>query len=1436
MSTSLDSVVGKLLVQQQEAAERQQHLIEKLTKLMENSSNKASQAPQQQLQAGQQEALMDVIGKSIHEFRYEPENNSTFSHWYGRYEMHFKEDAKTLPDDSKVRLLLRRLSQQVYERYADCILPRKPQELRFEDTVTELKKLFDTKESLFSIRYKCLQITKNDAEDFIAYAGKVNKQCEHFKHAAMSTNQFKCLIFIIGLNSSTYNDIRSKLLTMLDTDAEITLEKLITETQRILIVKSDSHLLEAKDTAINAVSSKKNTRNQFSSNSISDHQKVQHKRIDAPRRPCWQCGAMHFVKDCTYTQHKCNICNKQGHKDGYCACFQKQTQGDSPNTSRPNTAKPKNANNKFNSNKKQAFRQNVIKSSPHSTIHCVGNYTSDRKFVTVEISAKQIKLQFDTAADITIISKTNWIKLGRPNLQPCKRSASDASRNILPLIGMFTTQIRHKNEVKIATVYVTSLPSLNIFRIDLIEKFGYWNLPINSICNAITADMSKDLVLKEVQQKFPDVVSSKTGHCTKFQLRLELKPDSKPVYIPKRDVPYGVADLVEAELKRLENSGIITPITHSDWAAPIVVVRKPNNKIRICPDYSTGLNNCLEPNAHPIPTPDEMFAKTSNCTIFSNIDLSDAYMQFEVDDDSKKLLTMNTHKGLFLMNRLAPGSKPASGLFQRAIEIILQGIDGVAAYLDDIYIATKTLHGNYNVVMEVIKRLNDHGLTINWSKCELFKTSIKYLGHIIDANGIRPDPAKIDSIQRMPRPTNISELRSFLGAVNYYGKFISSMRQLRHPLDEMLKADTSWEWTDKCESAFKKFKEILLSDLLLTHYDPTIPIFVAADASMVGIGAQIFHKMPDGTEKVIYHVSRALTLSEKRYSQIEKEGLALVFACKKFHKMIYGRQFTLLTDHKPLLKIFGSKKGIPTHTANRLQRWALILMSYDFQIQHVSTKEFGNVDVLSRLIDGQKQQIEEDFIVAQIESEIKTILEDNIVHLPVTLNMVRKETSKDTTLLKIFNCIENGWPKSSKNLPLDVIPFFNRHETITIVDNCLMTLDRVIIPAIFQRRILKQLHRGHQGIQRMKSIARSYVYWPKIDTDIENHVKQCQNCASVAKSPTKTELSSWPVPHEPLERIHIDIGGPVRGKYYLVMVDSYSKWPEVAQITTITTTEIINQLHEFVSRYGQPKTIVSDNGTQFTSSNFKRFCDERGIQHIRTPPYHPQSNGQAERFVDIIKRALAKSYTEYSTDDKANLLVFLSQYRATPNPSASEGKSPSDCFIGRKLSTPLDLLKPKTTTDLMKNSSMEEAFNKKHGAIPRYFKAGDKVFAKTFQRNKMFWSSGVIIERIGQVLYNVLIQTNRRNQLIRSHTNQLKQRFTEDMPTVDSYPTNFEPDDIQPTTEDVSTSPNSEATRNPIERNEDELQDSTASRLEELTSPVLRRSTRIRRPPIRLDL
>ncbi|XP_052566093.1 uncharacterized protein K02A2.6-like [Culex pipiens pallens] len=698
---------------------------------------------------------------------------------------------------------------------------------------------------------------------------------------------------------------------------------------------------------------------------------------------------------------------------------------------------------------------------------------------------------------------------------------------------------------------------------------------------------------------------------------------------------------------------------------------------------------------------------------------------------------------------------------------MVAGIPGVKTYLDDILIAGRTREDHDRSLRAVLERVREYGFHLRIEKCRFTLPQIKFLGHIVDKDGIRPDPSKTEAIAQMQPPKDVQQLRSYLGAINYYGRFVKQMKQLRAPLDNLLKKDAPWRWSAECQKSFEQFKAILLSDLLLTHYDPSKEIVVAADASKYGLGAVIMHRFPSGEVKAIAHASRSLTPAEMNYGQVEKEALALVFAVTRFHKMLYGRHFLLQTDHQPLLKVFGSKKGIPVYTANRLQRWALTFLLYDFDIQHVSTTAFGYADFLSRLMSSQSRP-DEDYVIAAVyvESEARAILDDSISNLPVTHKMIVAETRKDPVLQQVVSFLNEGWPASAKLIAdPDVRKFFARRDGLQVVDDCVIFGDRIVVPLKFRKRIIRQLHRGHPGMDRMKSLARSYVYWPNVDDDVVQFVRQCKPCAAAAKSPTKATLESWPLPDRPWQRVHIDYAGPVDGYYYFVIVDAYSKWPEIFRTRAITATATLDMLRETCSRYGNPDVLVSDNGTQFTSGQFEEFCRANGVTHLRTAPYHPQSNGQAERFVDSLKRGLKKLSEGEGSPTLEHLQTFLSVYRSTPNRNTPNMTSPAEAFLGRPVRTTLDLLKkPVPATPVAVNHKQNEQFNRRHGAVKREFKDDDLVYAEYHQRNTKSWIPGRVVERKGSVNYIVQLDLEGRQRIVSSHVNQLRPRYDAEVP------------------------------------------------------------------------
>ena len=1017
------------------------------------------------------------------------------------------------------------------------------------------------------------------------------------------------------------------------------------------------------------------------------------KQNKLPPSPCVRCGALHWSTDCDYLKRKCFNCNQTGHKSSHC--------------------------------RKKAGRSYV-----KTTKWDKQNEDNIRKYVPVQILGRKVNLQLDSGSDLTIINLQTWKRLGRPTMIKATKVARSVTGEKIHFEGEIIVNVTQNNKTKKMKIFVLKNTN-NLFGSDAIQEFELWDSPISTFCKKIQSSTAEsEKLLKDLKESFPDVFSGGLGRCNKMAVKLELKNDSQPVFKKKRNVPFASLTHIDKELQRLEQIGVISKLQYNKWAAPAVYIKKKSNEIRVCADFSTGLNAALKEYHYPLPSPDEVFSKLNGGKIFSKIDLSDAYLQVPMEENSSRLLCINTHRGLYKFERLAFGVKVAPAIFQQVMDTMLGGLDFTIAYLDDILIKSQDKDEHKRHVNQVFKRIQDYGFKIKESKCEFFLKRIKYLGHIIDENGRKPDPERSTAIREMPAPNNVASLQSFLGLANYYQSFIPNMHDLRAPLNELLKKDKSWDWSTECQEAFDKIKEALTSDLFLTHFDSNLELIVACDASSYGVGACILHKMPDGANKPIAYASRTLLPAERNYSQIEKEALGIIFAVTKFHRYLHGRHFLLQTDHKPLLTIFGSKKGLPTHTANRLQRWGAILLNYDFKMEFLPSQKLGHADGLSRLIPKMREPLEDTVIASlRTESIMSTVLCNTVRELPVTLEEIKKEAAKDEFIIQIKERIANKDQQITN--------------AYTLCDEVLLYRDRVVIPASLQRRILKDFHIGHPGITRTKSLMRSYVFWKNLDKDIENMIRSCTGCALAAKSPP-IKFSPWPKTDLPWTRIHVDFAGPLDGCYYLIVVDSYSKWPEVFKCKNPNSEVAIRALHELFARFGVVDCIVSDNGTQFTSGDFKEFCEDFQVNHITTPPYHPRSNGLAERFVDTLKRALKKA--KGTPTDKA-LQQFLQVYRVTPNANTPAELPPAQIMFARKVRSVFEKLLPRQ----IKHSKKQ--------TVSKYYVPGEKNYFKIFKANKTFWELGTIKKRIGNMVY--IIDGPKFSH--KRHLNQLRKRWSDDI-------------------------------------------------------------------------
>ena len=608
----------------------------------------------------------------------------------------------------------------------------------------------------------------------------------------------------------------------------------------------------------------------------------------------------------------------------------------------------------------------------------------------------------------------------------------------------------------------------------------------------------------------------------------------------------------------------------------------------------------------------------------------------------------------------------------------------------------------------------------------------------MDAEGIHTTEDKLKAIVEAPAPKNIQELRSFLGLINYYGKFIPNAASILNPLNNLLHKDAKWKWSKECQSSFDLAKKELTSSKVLTHYNPNLPLRLAGDASAYGIGAVIAHVFPDGSEHPIAFASRTLTSSEKNYAQVEKEALSLIFGVKRFHAYLYGRKFTLVTDHKPLTTILGPKKGIPSLAAARLQRWALILSAYRYDIEFRSTGEHANADGLSRLpLSG--------ILPEDTCSDARIFNITQMEALPVTMRQLRAATASDPMLSKVFRYVRDKWPGVT---PECLRPFSDRRNELTVEEGCILWGFRVVIPKKLRAKLLQELHKDHSGVIRMKSVARSYMWWPGLDKDLESLAKACQACQAVKRAPPVAPLHPWVWPSRPWQRVHLDFAGPFQGSMFLVGVDAHSKWPEVRIMSTTTVGKTLDVLREWFAAHGIPEQIVTDNGPQFTADDFDVFTRRNGIKHTKSAPYHPASNGLAERFIQSLKQSLKASLHD-GRSLVQRVSSYLLSYRTTSH--ATTGVPPCQLLMQRDLRTRFSLLQPDREKTVQDRQALQKSGHDRR-ARARSWTSGERVMALNL-RPGPDWIPCTVVDVLGPVTY--IVETDQRLRWKR-HTDQLK--------------------------------------------------------------------------------
>lgn len=721
-----------------------------------------------------------------------------------------------------------------------------------------------------------------------------------------------------------------------------------------------------------------------------------------------------------------------------------------------------------------------------------------------------------------------------------------------------------------------------------------------------------------------------------------LETTGPPLYCRARPIPPKFYKLAKAEFQNMTELGICRP-SNSPWANPLHIVTKKNGEIRPCGDYKR-LNAKTQPDRYSLPRITDFQYILPGKTIFSHIDIARAYHNIPMASEDVAKTAIITPFGLFEFTRMPFGLRNAAQTFQRFLDNIFRDLDYVFCYIDDLLIAS-TPENHEQHLQEVFRRLQDNGLTINVDKCQLGQPSLTFLGYHVDTEGIRPPADRVQAILEYPRPTDTSELRRFLGSINFFRACLPHAAEylscLYKQLEGKKKNDRSpINWDDTLNSAFVKCRTALAEATTLSHPVPDADLQLMTDASLTCIGATLL-QMVNGKPQPLGFFSKSLTPAQQRYSTYDRELLAIRFAIKHFRRLIEGRPCTILTDHKPLTFAF-NKPSSPSETPLR-QRYLDYISQFTTDIRFIEGSSNSIADSLSRIA---------------------------AISVPTTLDYaaIAKAQNSDSEL--------DGLRKNDKYSFLSItLP----DSTVPVTCEVSTGRARPYIPQQFRRPAYESVHNlSHPGTRMSRKTIASRFFWPSMNKDIADWTRTCDACQrSKIHRHTKPPLGTFPAA-ERFEHVHIDLVGPLPScngyQYLLTCIDRATRWPEAIAIRDITATTVADAFYKhWISRFGCPLRLTTDQGRQFESTLFHRLTQLLGCKRIHTTAYHPQANGAIERW----HRSLKTSLTAHLTDNWVQTLpTVLLGLRSMMNDS---GTTPAQLVYGTELRLPGDFFSPPTT-------------------------------------------------------------------------------------------------------------------------------------------------------------
>ena len=789
--------------------------------------------------------------------------------------------------------------------------------------------------------------------------------------------------------------------------------------------------------------------------------------------------------------------------------------------------------------------------------------------------------------------------------------------------------------------------------------------------------------------------------------------DSPAIKIKPYRTPMSLRGELRRQIDGLLKANIISP-SRSPWSAPCFFVPKPNNKVRLVINFDP-LNKVTEKFYWPLTSIDDILANLHGCTYFSTIDFSHAYHQLPLNPEDRSKAAFVCEEGLYEFNYLAFGLTNAPSIFSQLMDYILHGIKNkfATSYIDDVLVFSKDYTTHLSHLREVLTRIRDAGLKMNKAKCEFLKPELKFLGHSVSKDGLRPLKEKTEAISNMPPPTTHKGNRAFIGVTSYYRRYIDGFSRLVKPLLALNKKHAPFIWTDECQKAFDTLKDRLCNAPVLAYPDFSKPFALFTDASDDCIGGALTQVNDDGVYRPIHYLSHKLSDTQTRWSVIEKELYAIVFSLQRFKYLLYGHPFKIYTDHAPLTHLSKAAMSNP-----KLQRWAVTVSQFGGEILYIKGKLNLLADFLSRPLDSKSQTPDRrpllqppghegqslfSHVDLDMDCEVQVINSDRLpkdktrssfTDDPKALSELLDEMDSvpSDKILATIGQKQYEDPKLRDIiLRLRADPEDELHDRYVERDGRLHLIDKkfgvvLVVPPSMKSAIIKEAHIGffgaHLGPKKLYQKLVKKYYWRGMYRDSFDFCDKCIPCHSVTARTSHPPIQGMPVPPFPFAHCSIDTMGPLPetmsgNKYVITYIDLLTGWLEV-RCSPTKETEAVGRfiMEDVIPRHSCPLQMTSDNGTEFVSEVIEYLTKQLKIHHIKTSFYNPEANGAVERSHRTIREFLMKLPHREKDQWDRHIPSIVAAYRCADH--ESKGSSPFELLYGREPVFPLDtLLRPR---------------------------------------------------------------------------------------------------------------------------------------------------------------